>query len=156
MMVSTGMTVPSTFDMWVTPTSLGRSSRSAGRAVKSSSPPSVTGMNSKRSPRSAANICHGTRLEWCSISLNRMTSPLRRLARARDGLGRFLRQTVHSAVDVGVVQLVERLHRLQHDPRLLGGRRRIQVDQRNPRPQLAPQPREIGPPPLGAEDPPPG
>ncbi len=38
-------------------------------------------MNSRRRFRSAASICQGTRLEWCSISVRMTTSPGCRFAR---------------------------------------------------------------------------
>ena len=42
----------------------------------------VTGMKRSSMPRSAARICHGTRFEWCSISVSRIASPaLQRRAR---------------------------------------------------------------------------
>ncbi len=45
----------------------------------SSSPPGVTGANTTSAPVIAATICHGTMLEWCSISVTRIRSPGRRL-----------------------------------------------------------------------------
>ena len=41
----------------------------------SSSPSGVTGTNRTAAPVISATICHGTMLEWCSISVTRISSP---------------------------------------------------------------------------------
>ena len=48
-------------------------------ASMSSSPPGVTGANTTSAPVIVATICHGTMLEWCSISVTSTRSPGRRV-----------------------------------------------------------------------------
>ena len=84
-MSSTGLIVPSTFEMCTTPVSLTRPSASSfGSGSRSSSPSPVTGMKRSSTPRSAARMCHGTRFEWCSMCVSRMQSPASRFARAHE------------------------------------------------------------------------
>ena len=52
------------------------------------------------------------------------------LARALEAGGRALSEDVHGAVDVRVRRLVERRHRVEHLPRLLGAVRRVEVGER--------------------------
>ena len=45
---------------------------------------------SSRAPRSCASICHGTMLEWCSISVRAITSPSPTLLRPHDHATRLI------------------------------------------------------------------
>jgi hypothetical protein len=55
-----------------------------------------------------------------------------RVARVLVGLGRERREAVHAAVDVRVVALVHPALGVDHGLRLLGARRRVEVDERVP------------------------
>ena len=46
-------------------------------------------IQSSAAPRSCATICHGTMLEWCSISVTAMRSPEARFVRPHDHATRF-------------------------------------------------------------------
>jgi hypothetical protein len=83
-MFSSGLIVPSTFDMPVTHTIFVLSVRRPLRSDRSSSPESVTGMYRIVAPVSFAASCHGTKLEWCSMTVERISSPgcKRRLTQA--------------------------------------------------------------------------
>ena len=76
----TGLMVPSTLDMADTQSSLAPS-RSRSRSVRSSVPSAVTGIQRSSTPFSAASMCHGTMLAWCSSSVSTTASPSPRLAR---------------------------------------------------------------------------
>ena len=56
-------------------------SSSWGRSVRSSRPSAVSGIQRSSMPRSAASMCHGTTLAWCSMWVSTTTSPAPRLAR---------------------------------------------------------------------------
>ena len=87
---ATGFTVPSTFEMWTTETSFTRpSASSAGSASSASSPSRVTGMKRSSIRRSSARSCHGTRLEWCSISVSTIASPASSRERPHEWATRF-------------------------------------------------------------------
>ena len=49
----------------------------SSRSVRSSWPSSVSGTQRSSMPRSAASMCHGTMLAWCSIWVSTTTSPAR-------------------------------------------------------------------------------
>ena len=66
------------------------------------------------------------------------------LARPLVGLGRELRQSVDSALDIGVPALVAGDDRRRHGPRLLGGGGVVEVDQRAAV-DLAREDRKLGP-----------
>ena len=59
--------------------------------------------------------------------------------------GRFFRQGMHTAMDVGIRVAVELVHRLDHRQRFLAGGGRIQVDQRHARAHFSLQDRKILP-----------
>ena len=56
----------------------------------SSCPSGVSGTQRSSIPRSAASMCHGTMLAWCSISVSTTTSPGPRLARPHAAAIRFI------------------------------------------------------------------
>ncbi len=59
----------------------------------------------------------------------RVDEPLHLQPRGLVGLGRLGRDLVHAAVHVRVARLVVALHRVEHLPGLLRGRRRVEVDE---------------------------
>ncbi len=67
--------VPSTFDMWVTATSFVFGPSRAAKASMSSEPSSLIGAHFSTAPRRSRRKCHGTMLEWCSISVTMISSP---------------------------------------------------------------------------------
>ena len=81
----TGLMVPSTLDMAVKANALAPSS-SRSRSVRSSWPSSVSGTQRSSMPRSAARMCHGTMLAWCSICVSTTTSPAAQVG-AAPGVG---------------------------------------------------------------------
>ena len=85
-----GVIVPSAFDMPVTLRIFVRSVSSEPSAERSSRPSSVSGMYRSVAPVTAAVICHGTMLEWCSISVISTSSPSRRCARPHPCATRFI------------------------------------------------------------------
>ncbi|MEY4010089.1 MAG: hypothetical protein RLZZ93_781 [Actinomycetota bacterium] len=76
---ATGLMVPSTFDMAVKENAFAPSSRRS-RPEVSSSPSAVSGTQRISNPFSAASICQGTMLAWCSMWVSTTASPARRLA----------------------------------------------------------------------------
>ena len=77
---ATGVSVPSTLLIAVTDSTLAPSSRRS-RSVRSSRPSAVSGIQRSSMPRSAASMCQGTTLAWCSMWVSTTTSPAARLAR---------------------------------------------------------------------------
>ncbi len=77
---ATGFRVPSTLDMQVTASSLAPS-RTWSRSSRTRRPSSSMGSQRSSMPRSAASMCHGTMLAWCSISVSTTTSPRPRWVR---------------------------------------------------------------------------
>jgi hypothetical protein len=78
-----GLMVPSTLDMAVKPSSLAPSSFRS-RSLRSSRPWSSMPRYRTSMLRSAFRASQGTRLAWCSISVNTTTSPVERLARPQE------------------------------------------------------------------------
>ena len=113
----TGLTVPSTLDTYATETilvrSLTRPSRAA--AARSSRPSSVTSNQRSTAPVRCASSCHGTRLEWCSITEMTISSPGRSAGAQRVGAQ------------------VERLGGVLGEDDLLRARRADELRQRGPR-----------------------
>ncbi len=72
---ATGLTVPSTFDWWTIDTIFVRSPTRSFRPERSRRPSSVTGNQRNVAPVRCASSCHGTMLEWCSISEMTISSP---------------------------------------------------------------------------------
>jgi hypothetical protein len=70
-----GLMVPSTFEYSVYATSLVRSLTSSSRRSRSSRPASVTPNQRSFAPVRSQSSCHGTMLEWCSISEMTISSP---------------------------------------------------------------------------------
>ena len=76
MISPTGLIVPSTFETAVTATSCVRSVSSSSSASRSSC--AVVGDRhdtARTAPVRSASCCQGTMLEWCSISVSRISSP---------------------------------------------------------------------------------
>ena len=74
--LAAGLIVPSTLDMCVNETSFGcELQQASGMRPDPAAHLRVTGMNSSRRFFSAASMCQGTRLEWCSISVRMTRSP---------------------------------------------------------------------------------
>ena len=71
----TGLTVPSTFDWCTSDTSLVRSVIRSSSRDRSSRPSGVTLNQRRAAPVRWQSSCHGTRLEWCSISVTTISSP---------------------------------------------------------------------------------
>ena len=69
--------VPSTFDTYATEMILVRSftSLSAAALSRSSRPSSVTSNHRSTAPVRCARSCHGTMLEWCSMTEMTISSP---------------------------------------------------------------------------------
>ena len=77
---ATGGSVPSTLLIAVNDSTLAPSRRRP-RSVVSRRPSAVSGIQRISMPRSAASMCHGTMLAWCSIWVSTTTSPAVRLVR---------------------------------------------------------------------------
>ena len=71
------VSVPSVFDACVTATARVRPSSSDGSSSVRRRPSSSKGSTRISAPLRSHSICHGTILEWCSISLTTMLSPAR-------------------------------------------------------------------------------
>ena len=69
MIVSSGLTVPSMFDTQVSDTTAVRSVMSSSSWSRSRRPSSVMPNQRSVAPVRSVSSCHGTMLEWCSISL---------------------------------------------------------------------------------------
>ena len=82
--------VESTLETWATARTFGFNDNTSSRESRSSRPSSVMPTYSSRAPRSWANICQGTMLEWCSISVRAITSPSFTLARPHDHATRLI------------------------------------------------------------------
>ena len=72
---STGLIVPSMFETHVRETTLVRSVTSVSRSSRSRRPSSVTPNQRSVAPVRSVSSCHGTMLEWCSISEMTTSSP---------------------------------------------------------------------------------
>mmetsp|Transcript_55062 Transcript_55062/g.154908 ORF Transcript_55062/g.154908 Transcript_55062/m.154908 type:complete len:223 (-) Transcript_55062:153-821(-) len=72
---SIGLMQPSTLETWHMATSLVRSLSRPSSPSTSITPELVTPTNRSLAPTSAASCCHGTRLEWCSMTVSRISSP---------------------------------------------------------------------------------
>mmetsp|Transcript_44379 Transcript_44379/g.106626 ORF Transcript_44379/g.106626 Transcript_44379/m.106626 type:complete len:201 (+) Transcript_44379:548-1150(+) len=77
----TGATQPSVFETCASATSFVRGVISAFSASRSRLSLASSGANLILKPRSLASICHGTRLEWCSITVRMISSPSPRFVR---------------------------------------------------------------------------
>ena len=86
----TGLMVPRTFDIAVKQNALVPSSNRS-RSVRSSRPSGVSGSQRISKPFSAASICQGTMLAWCSIWVSSTASPSPRFAPPHDRATRFMR-----------------------------------------------------------------
>mmetsp|Transcript_13662 Transcript_13662/g.57086 ORF Transcript_13662/g.57086 Transcript_13662/m.57086 type:complete len:205 (+) Transcript_13662:589-1203(+) len=81
MTLSTGLTHPSVLDTWAMETSLVRSLIMPSMAASSSMPVAASsGAWRSTQPVRSATSCHGTRLEWCSITVSTTSSPSSRLS----------------------------------------------------------------------------
>ena len=78
----TGLMVPSTLDWWARATSLVRPVIRSPAPGRSSWPSSVTPNQRSVAPVRSHSSCHGTMLEWCSISVMTISSPGPRRNRA--------------------------------------------------------------------------
>jgi hypothetical protein len=78
---STGLIVPSAFERWMTASSLVRSEQ-ALELLHPQLPASSIGTTRREAPCRSQSICHGTMLEWCSISVISTSSPAPRNAAA--------------------------------------------------------------------------
>ena len=76
-----GLIVPSELDTCTTATIFVRSVSSPSSRSIRSSPSSVIGSTLRCAPFSSQRICHGTMLEWCSISVMSTSSSLPTFAR---------------------------------------------------------------------------
>ena len=72
---ATGLTVPSMLDTQVSETTLVRSLISSSMFDRSSRPSSVSPNQRSVAPLRSVSSCHGTMLEWCSISVISTSSP---------------------------------------------------------------------------------
>mmetsp|Transcript_67453 Transcript_67453/g.197261 ORF Transcript_67453/g.197261 Transcript_67453/m.197261 type:complete len:223 (+) Transcript_67453:1470-2138(+) len=72
---SMGLTHPRTFETWHIATSRVRSPSSDSNSAASRTPSGVTPTKRSRAPAASASCCQGTRLEWCSMTLRRISSP---------------------------------------------------------------------------------
>ena len=72
---ATGLTVPSMFETQVSETTLVRSVISSSMFDRSSRPSSVSPNQRSVAPLRSVSSCHGTMLEWCSISVISTSSP---------------------------------------------------------------------------------
>ena len=72
---ATGLIVPSMFDTQVSETTLVRSVIRSSMFDRSSRPSSVSPNQRSRAPLRSVRSCHGTMLEWCSISVMTTSSP---------------------------------------------------------------------------------
>ena len=95
----TGLIVPSEFETWVNANSFTSGVRSSSSWSSARVPSSTDRHESEAgAPARSARSCHGTRLLWCSISVSRITSPVRRnfppqaLRDEIDALGRAARE----------------------------------------------------------------
>ena len=79
----TGVIVPSTLLIAVKLNAFAPSS-SCGNVVRSSWPSAVSGTQRSSMPRSAASMCHGTMLAWCSMCVSTTASPAFMFVRAHD------------------------------------------------------------------------
>ncbi len=70
-----GLIVPSTFETEATATIFVRSVSSVSSASRIKRPSSVIGMCLRTAPVRSASCCQGTRFEWCSIVVTRISSP---------------------------------------------------------------------------------
>ncbi len=86
--------MPSAFDIPVTERIFVRSVSSEPRSERSSCPSSVSGMKRSVAPVTAAVICHGTMLEWCSMSVSSTSSPSCRNFRPQPCATRFMDSVV--------------------------------------------------------------
>ncbi len=89
-MRSTGVMVPSTFDIWVIDTSFVRPPRIAANSSIRNSPSSLTGATRSTTPNSSRRNCQGMMLEWCSISEMTISSPGFRNFRPQDAATRLI------------------------------------------------------------------
>ena len=71
----TGLIVPSMFETQVSETTLVRSVMSSSMFDRSSRPSSVRPNHRRVAPVRSVSSCHGTMLEWCSISVMSTSSP---------------------------------------------------------------------------------
>ena len=87
----------------------------------------VTGMKRSSMPRSAARMCHGTRFEWCSISVSTIASPAFRFARAHAYATRLMASVLLrvKTISRGMRRADERRHAAA---RVLVGRGRLLGD----------------------------
>ena len=72
---SAGVTVPSTFDMWVIATILVRGVNSFSYSSTRKLPASSTGAHLITAPRRSRRKCQGTMFEWCSMIERMISSP---------------------------------------------------------------------------------
>ncbi len=74
-MAATSTTVPSTFDMWVTATSLVRGPIASITACGSRSPFASTSTQRSTAPQRSRTKFQGTMLAWCSMTESTISSP---------------------------------------------------------------------------------
>ncbi len=72
---ATGLSVPSVFDTCTSDTTLVRCVIRSSTVDRSSRPSSVMPNQRRVAPVRSASSCHGTMLEWCSISVMTISSP---------------------------------------------------------------------------------
>ena len=70
-----GFNVPSAFDWWTNATTLVRAPITRSICSAISRPSSSISIHRSVAPVRCASNCHGTRLEWCSISVTTISSP---------------------------------------------------------------------------------
>mmetsp|Transcript_43754 Transcript_43754/g.126399 ORF Transcript_43754/g.126399 Transcript_43754/m.126399 type:complete len:223 (-) Transcript_43754:409-1077(-) len=79
---STGFAQPRTLETWHTLTKRVRSPTRLLKWSRSSAPFGERRAKRRLQPTSPASICHGTRFEWCSITVSTISSPARMFALA--------------------------------------------------------------------------
>ena len=89
MIAASGLTEPSMFEIHVTVTIRVRALISSSRFDRSRRPSSVAPNHRNVAPVRCASSCHGTMLEWCSISVVTISSP-GRISRSPTALRKVL------------------------------------------------------------------
>mmetsp|Transcript_72494 Transcript_72494/g.221986 ORF Transcript_72494/g.221986 Transcript_72494/m.221986 type:complete len:223 (+) Transcript_72494:442-1110(+) len=79
---ATGLAQPSTLDTWARLTRRVRSVSTSSSSEQSKVPSGVRPKKRSLQPTSAASICQGTRFEWCSMTVSKISSPGPTFARA--------------------------------------------------------------------------
>ena len=95
-----GLTVPKTLETAVTASSLTESVSNSSNSSNSKRPTpvlpasGVIGQYTNSAPDACSAICHGTRLEWCSISVTMIWSPVFKMCCAQAEATRLIDSVV--------------------------------------------------------------